>query len=120
MEKPEIIIQNLAHFNGSESLYTHTVGGSSILYTEGILYVAETCECYWLLDFILSHQNSPILNQEDFQIWNIIKHENKWIISCCDDDNNLILDQDIEFLDFPLNSIKLWYVEGTLLLPSEY
>lgn len=54
MEKPEIILQNLAHFNSSESLYTHTVEESSILYAEGVLYIAETCECYWLLDFMSS------------------------------------------------------------------
>ncbi len=120
MEKPEIILENLAHFCGSESLYRHSIGGKSLLYTEGVLYLTESCESYWLLDIILSYQDSQILKDEDFQIWNLTKHEDQWIVSCLDDDNNLLLDYDIEYLDFPLNSMKLWVVNQTLLLPSEY
>ncbi len=58
-------------FCGSESLYRHSIGGKSLLYTEGVLYLTESCESYWLLDIILSYQDSQILKDEDFQIWNL-------------------------------------------------
>lgn len=120
MEKPEIILENLTHFCGSESLYRHRIGGKSLLYTEGILCLIESCESYWLLDLILSYQDSQILRSEYFQVWNLVKYENKWIVSCSDGDNNLLLDQDIDYSDFPLNSVKFWLVSGTVLLPTEY
>ncbi len=114
------ILHNLSLFNGSENLFKHQIGNISINYTDGILYLAENTNCYWLLDIILSYQPSPILKNDHFQVWKLIKNNNSWIIACSDGDNNLLLDQDIEYSDFPFNTITLWFVNDVLMLPSEY
>jgi hypothetical protein len=28
------------------------------VYTDGIKYIAEECQCYWLIDLVLSHRNT--------------------------------------------------------------
>ncbi|MCB8789014.1 DUF6876 family protein [Planktothrix agardhii] len=36
----------LSQFNGTENYYKHSLGFS---YTDGINFLAENAECYWLL-----------------------------------------------------------------------
>ena len=41
--------------------------------------------------------------------------------STCDDGNgNIVFSKRIPFTDFPLSEITLYYVNNTILLPSEY
>lgn len=53
----------------------------------------------WLVDAVASYQLVVKVRQESFQVW---------------------LRQVIEYTDFPLNEITLYFADGVLMLPSEY
>ncbi len=69
------------------------------------------------IDTIASYQ--PRL--ERFQVWEMMKIVNSDnAIITMREDKATILSQFIPYTDFPLDEIKLWVIDGVLLLPSEY
>lgn len=112
---------DLTHFIGSEEFYTQPLYGR-VRYTEGVQHVAETGEAYWLLDAIIfSARHEPRLRDEGFQVWTLTVKEASALLTCTDGDSDQPLYvQHIPFTDFPLDTIVLWLVEGTLMLPQEY
>ena len=120
MKTPQEIASELKKFYGSTTLYKHLLG---LRYTEGIQYLAQEANCYWLLDAIASHQTKQFLSNarlREFQIWHLRVQENSGILICEWDTNQEVLRQEIEYTDFPLNHIKLYLVEKVLMLPNEY
>lgn len=109
-------------FIGSETLYKHWLG---IQYTNGIKYLATKGEAFWLLDAIASHQTEQLLSRgllRDFQLWELTVLKDKSAALTCQEDTNTepVVRQEIPYTDFPLTSIKLYFVQKVLLLPSEY
>ena len=120
MKTPQEIASELNQFYGSATLYKHWLG---LKYTEGIQYLAEEANCYWLLDAIASHQTKQFLSNpklQEFQIWHLQVQENSGVLICEWDTNQEVLRQEIEYTDFPLSHIKLYLVEKVLMLPNEY
>ncbi len=120
MKNADQITEELKQFIGSSVIYEHWLG---ISYTEGVQYLAEAASAYWLLDLIASHQTKRFLSNpklQDFQIWRLSVHENSGTLICEWDTNMEVLRQEIEYTDFPLQSIKLYLVRQVLMLPSEY
>jgi hypothetical protein len=120
MKTPQQIATELKQFTGSSIFYKHWLG---LKYTEGIKYLADKTNCYWLLDAIFSHQTKKLLcdqNLREFQIWYLRVENNSGILICEWDTNQEVLRQEIEYTDFPLSHIKLYLVETILMLPSEY
>ena len=117
MKTPTEIQNTLANFYGSE---TFTRYGNSIL-TEGCIFVARECCAWWFLDLINSHQCSPKVRHEEFQVFNLIKNKKgsgcKIIIE--DGNNNVIGSQSISYTNFPLPNITLWRENNVIMLPSE-
>jgi hypothetical protein len=112
----------LQQFTGSETLYKHWLG---LHFTEGVKYLADQAECYWLLDAIASHQPDlkPDPDLKHFQVWLLQVDCHRGLLTCWSDSpgqGNPSVYQGIEFTDFPLPEIKLYLSEGVLLLPSEY
>lgn len=108
----------LRHFNGSETCYRG--GIPPIRFTEGVRYLAETAGAFWLIDLIASWQLDPKVRGCEFQVWSLVVTDGRAVATCHDDDKLIIASQRIEFTDFPLPEIKLWLVDRTLMLPSEY
>ena len=108
----------LSMFSGSDVIHRH----GRIFYTDGIEYLAETAQCYWLLDLVASYQSGRMLRQE-FQVWKLTvdlkKGKVKAVVTCDDGNGNLLIKQKIQFTDFPLKEIKMYYENNTLCLPSE-
>ncbi|MCA9731932.1 MAG: hypothetical protein H6696_05510 [Deferribacteres bacterium] len=113
------IEQTLLHFTGSEMFYRHAIG--NFVYTEGIQYLAEKAQCYWLLDVIGSYQTGKI-KAVPFQLWELtVNVQNQGVVAMKEDtDEPELVKQNIPFTDFPLKSVQLYFIDGTLLLPSEY
>jgi hypothetical protein len=112
---------NLEWFTGSTQLYEHIISDYKMLITEGVKYLAEEGHAYWLLDLILSYQWTPKFFKEEFQVWTLTKQRDEsWLIECTDGNNGYITHQHIPFSDFPLETIRLWVVNQTIMLPSEY
>lgn len=132
MMNAETLLQNLQHFCGTEQYYKHFLG---IRYTDGVKYLAENAQCYWLIDAIASHQ--PIVNRiqrlREFQLWFLhVGNNHEFIkpasnhcavLTCWEDspqaETKPVVRQDILFTDFPLAEIKLYVQETVLMLPDE-
>lgn len=111
----------LKNFNGSEQFFRHL----GILYTEGVQYLAEKANSYWLLDLVASHARHDKWREVEEFVTVKLKVENQTGKVIFDNGNGEILGgQEIEYTDFPLDEISLWLCwngQGyTLLLPSEY
>jgi hypothetical protein len=112
----------LQQSTGSENLYKHWLG---LHFTEGVKYLADQAECYWLLDAIGSYQ--PQLKADPelrfFQVWQLRVDNHSALLTCWPDSpgqGKPSVSQSIEFTDFPLPEIKLFWSEGILMLPREY
>lgn len=92
-----------------------------LIYTPGVADMAELCRAYWLIDLIASHQMDRKLAAEEFQLWTLNVEANRTAVARATDGNDkLLAGQQIAFTDFPLDEIKLYLVQGTLMLPGEY
>jgi hypothetical protein len=112
---------DLDKFSGSDELHPHWL--KTFTYTDGVKFLAERGNAYWLLDAIASHQpnllrKNPML--QSFQIWKLTVADRKGILWCGSDSDKLQLVQKIPFTDFPLPEVKLYLVDKVLILPSEY
>jgi len=113
---------NLDQFTGTEHYYKYTFGTKL---TDGVKYLATTAGCYWLLDIIVSYQ--PQLKNQGFQVWKLSRNadnsyptEGAWVVTCEDGNGNALIKQYIEYSDFPMNTAEVWFIDGVMLLPSEY
>ena len=126
--------ESLKHFTSTDNYYRHLLG---IRYADGVQYLAQEAQCYWLIDVIASHQTKKLLADKmlkDFQLWLLVvgdshefikpKPHNQAVVTCWGDTPNVGIKppvrQDIDFTDFPLSEIKLLLVQGVLMLPGEY
>jgi hypothetical protein len=88
--------------------------------TDGVIALAEAAGCFWLLDVIGSYQTNRRLDPE-FQVWRLdVNRKRQSGIVRGYNDTDLIITQDIPFTDFPLGEVKLFLIDGVILLPSEY
>ncbi|MGD9785943.1 MAG: DUF6876 family protein [Hyphomicrobiaceae bacterium] len=111
---------DLAHFSGTEHIYRHALV-RHIRYTDGVQYVAEAGEAYWLLDKIACSQLDSRISREEFQLWTLTVNDNQTAdLVCSDGDGGVILTERIGFTDFPLAEVKFYVTDNTILLPSEY
>ena len=125
-ERAERIKSNLAQYYGSENAYKHSIIRGmppAFLYTDGVRYLAEECGAYWLLDAIASYQPKCKKHPQmrDFQIWELFKNtDNTAQLVGSWDTNKVVITQEIEYTDFPLQAIKLYLRDDILMLPQEY
>lgn len=124
----QTLLHNLPQFTGTEG-YTRYWMGLTFL-TDGVKYLADTANCYWLLDAIASYQSEldkhadPRLHE--MQIWKLEVHadESASLICRADADIPPAVAQEIEWTDFPLPEIQIWVAvqdgQRVALLPSEY
>ncbi len=90
-----------------------------IRYTEGIKTMADVAGAYWLVDAVASWNRKEV-----FQVWELrVNKEEKpmAVLTMIEDPSQPeLVRQEISFTDFPLDYIKLYLIDGVLLLPSEY
>jgi len=105
----------LAQCIGTEQYWKNEL--LSFNYTDGIKFLWESCEAYWLLVAISSHQR-----KEPFQLWELkVNKDHTAVLTMKEDDGQpTLVEQEIPFTDFPLDTISLYLIDGVLLLPSEY
>ena len=145
---PKELEYALDGFTGTEQYHRLPYPTGNLLMTDGVNYLVEEAKCFWLMDIIASYQRK--LKKEDFQTWTLThnkpaetapdmwtvgavlqskvgqKPKAEWQVTCGDGDYNLLVSQDIEYSDFPLDSIKLFavrseYPEGlVVMLTGEY
>jgi hypothetical protein len=112
---------DLLQFTGSEHWYRHGLV-RPVLYTDGAKHVADAGGAYWLLDEIaLAQRFEKLVAAEPFQVWKLtVTKDNTAELLCHDGNGKGVLSKHIEFTDFPLPEITLYFTDNTILLPSEY
>jgi hypothetical protein len=121
MIDPNELKKELKNFCGSEVLYQYSFLWINFYYSEGCRFVFESAKSYWLLNLIASWQDSILDVDKAFQTWELKKISDKnWVIKCTDGNKRELCRQELSYSDFPLDHIKLWLVNGVLMLPTEY
>ena len=96
-------------------------------YTEGVKYLAEQAQCHWLVTdtavvckslknkstfiVILFKRNSTSVQERTHKEAKITYANGNGII---------LYEQEYEFTDFPLDELRLFFVDDMLMLPNEY
>ena len=127
--------RELENFTGSLTQYRHPLNGMT--YTEGVKHLilestgvigADGRRCngaFWLLDAIASHQPQAKKTCDGFQLWTLTLRERGTNIGAtltcrADSDQEPVITQEIDYTDFPLSTVKLYVIDGVILLPDEY
>ncbi|WP_454735421.1 DUF6876 family protein [Cupriavidus necator] len=128
METRQEILSNLPYYTGTTNWFQSTF--ATVLYTDGVKYLAEAGEAYWLIDAIGSHivgkeETHPFVAVTLDTDVNIAVAGSTGAVLTFDDGNgNVFAKQVIEYTDFPLHEITLYAVwDGSVwvvMLTSEY
>jgi hypothetical protein len=112
---------DLRQFTGSETWYRHGVN-RKVTFTDGAKYVADAGGAYWLLDEIaLIQPYDKRVAAEEFRVWKLkVRPDHTATLSCEDGNGNTVFTKEIEFTDFPLDEIALFFANNVIHLPSEY
>lgn len=119
---------NLAQFTGTTAYYRYWQGITLI--TDGIKYLAEQTDGYWLLDIIGSYQPELArhadyrLQEMQFWTFTVNPDQSGQLICRADSNESPAVKHEILWTDFPLPGIQIWIgveeKERIALLPSEY
>ena len=112
---------DLRQFTGSLQWFRHGLV-RDVLFTDGAKHVADQGGAYWLLDEIaLAQRYDKRVAGEEFQLWKLTVKDDRTAVLTCDDGNGkVVYSKAIEFTDFPLPEVALYFTANTILLPSEY
>lgn len=123
--KNKQIQEYLQQFCGSESCYTIPMLKSR--YTEGVKYLAEEGNCYWLVTDTaviaksLRHKSSfLVIYFKRFSKELQARLHKEAQITYADGNGTILFQQDYEITDLPLDELRLFFVEDMLMLPNEY
>jgi hypothetical protein len=88
-----------------------------MVFTDGVKYLADTAEAYWLIDAIASYQSDARLTKHPMlkymQFWKLEVKDGKGILTCvADTGRKPAITQEIEFTDFPLPGVEVWVEYG--------
>jgi hypothetical protein len=121
MKNIPITKADLANFTGTENWYRHPLA-KSILYTDGIQFLAQKAHAYWLLDEIAYSQKLTRISHQEFQCWtlNVNKTDNTAVLKCDNGNGDIVFIKHIDYTDFPLEEIRIYCTNCVVLLPSEY
>ena len=117
----EDLRSTLSQFTGTVSYHQLY---PKIILTDGTLFLAEKCGCFWLLDLYSSYLAIIEGKREHFTVLKLIKNKASAKIKIEDGNGIILAEQEIEFTDFPLEKIMLygcWTEEyWVLMLTGEY
>ena len=117
----EEFTSKLDQFIGSMKFFQ--VPFTPVVFTEGIKYFADTCECYWLIDLIV--YNLVKMHKELGALFvdiEVNKRHTVHITVRQDKDMPIAFEKkqrDICGI-IPVGKYRMWLLNYTLLLPSEY
>lgn len=120
MKSEQEILDIINQAHGSDAYHKFSPFPGFPVATDGVVALAEAAGCFWLLDIIGSYQTDKRLDP-GFQVWKLeVNRENSSAVARGFNDTELIITQEIPYTDFPLDEVKLYLMDGIILLPSEY
>lgn len=117
---------NLQMFCGTENYYRIY---PRLLLTDGVKYLADEAECFWLIDIIRSVSHLLNRDEDEFFVLKLTVNENKSAVVSIDhgtgEDDEIVYSQAIGFSDFPIKEQSLYIQKNEelgliVMLPSEY
>ena len=119
--KTNTIKNELTQFTGTENYYRY----HDLLLTDGVYYLAEAANCFWLMDAVWAHSSTKgWLGKEDFISCKLNVQDSVGKLTFDDGNKNILASQHIPYTDFPLDKVQLFLVRGeaqfVVMLPSEY
>ena len=119
------IKEGLQHFHGTEMFYQIPLLRTR--FTDGLKYLANVADCFWLITDTSVIAKSLINRSEfitrDFKRLSKEKQEISGYeaeIIYTDGNNTILEKHQYRKTDFPLDELRLFFVNDTLMLPSEY
>jgi len=89
--------------------------------TDGMATVAQKANAFWLVDAIASYQKEPKIKELEIQFWTLEVKDNEAVLYCQEDSGMpRLIEQEIEYTDFPEGAWKFYVTNGIILLPQEY
>lgn len=116
----EEILRELKDFSGSLEYHKSTFGKLNL--TDGINFLRNRVNCFWLIDIVESVQHLKSIQQnKEFILWKVEVKNGSFIVTARADTNAPILyEQKGAYTDFPLKEFEFYQVDKVLLLKSEY
>lgn len=111
--------QAVAQCTGTDKYYKAAMFPKS-RYTDGVKLFYEKAESYWLVNDILLYVNYSKLDKEEFLCIKMRVNDGKGDLIFDDGNGNVLEKQHYNFCDLPDGEWKFYYIDGVLLLPSEY
>ena len=122
--KKPLTQSDLSQFIGTEGYHYQPLHPKGFVYTDGIKYLAQEAEAYWLLDLIAFYQEDERIKSDEalqsIQFWKLSVNDNAGVLICERDANDVVLTHELNYTDFPLDAITLYVCNKVLMLPSEY
>jgi len=124
MNKEADLLNELNNFSGTTCYYKSSFGKLKI--TEGMHYLRENANCYWLIDIVESVQALKKIKENNcFIVWRIEVNPDskKWKVTAWSDTpykSDLLYLQEGEYTDFPLTEYEFYQCGDVLLLKGEY
>jgi hypothetical protein len=120
------ITQGMRNFYGTEGYTRLSPLHGSLVCTDGIVWLAQQANCFWLIDAIASYQSKCKKDESlrDIQFWTLTVHpkveapialqpkQGMATLVCERDSNDVAIKQEIEYTDFPLSEIKIFVEYG--------
>ena len=118
-DNPPLTLADLDNFHGSEHWYRHALN-KQVTFTDGAKFLADRAGAYWLLDEIALAQWINRVKAEEFQVWKFVVTGSMGDLTCEDGNGNEVVAKKIDFTDFPLPKVTLWFENNVIYLPSEH
>ncbi|MFD0837399.1 DUF6876 family protein [Mariniflexile aquimaris] len=126
MNNKNITLQeSLQQFHGSEQFYQLAL--IQTRFTDGVHYLAEKAACFWLVTdasvIAKSLTDISYFITIDFKRLSKAEQEEQGceaIITYGDGNDTILETHRYNVTDFPLDTLRLFFVNNTLMLPSEY
>lgn len=108
---PAKLHSELRQFTGSERYIQHSLC-RHVVFTDGVDYLRQHGDCFWLVDAIASHLPPPLKCVEkygedfaQFHLWTLTKVDGGAVLEAKADTNAPVkIKQEIEYTDFPFDS----------------
>lgn len=124
--KEQEILNALGHFTGTEGYHRFSILSKMVL-TDGMKYICDSCQSYWLMDIVASvQQEDKIIENQNFIVWRIKLNETGkgFNVSAYRDSpfnkENLLYEQVGGYTDFPLKEFVFYQCDNVILLTQEY
>ena len=111
------IKEKLEKFIQPKVFYKH----QNIKYTPGILFLVESCNCTWLIDYISYIKTIIFFRTKNYKILKLTVNKDKTAKLIVENNKHLILTyHDFENINLPISNIELYLEKSILYLKSEF